>query len=123
MVPGYSKLLFLFHLKSSSKSSLLESGNEVFLCHQNSSLQVHIKAPVPRRRFSYIHVYHVGPHPQSQGFSYLFTIINRISHWTEAIPILQTAAEECAKVLLHSLIPVFGVPAVITSDRGVQFRS
>ena len=31
--------------------------------------------------------------------------------------------EECAKVLLRSWIPIFRVPAVITSDRGAQFTS
>ena len=95
---------------------------------QRSKIQSHVKAPVlqipvPGRRFSHIHVDLVGPLPQSQGFSYLFTIIDRTSRWPEAVPVLHTTAEECAKVLLRSWIPVFGVPAVITSDRGAQFTS
>ena len=31
--------------------------------------------------------------------------------------------EECAKVLLRSWIPIFRVPAVISSDRGAQFTT
>ena len=49
---------------------------------QRSKIQSHVKSPVqhipvPGRRFSHIHVDLVGPLPQSDGFSYLFTIIDR----------------------------------------------
>jgi hypothetical protein len=54
----------------------------------------------------------VGPLPASKGFIYLFTIIDRTSHWPEAIPIAAT-----------STVSRFGVPAVITSDHGTQFTS
>ena len=95
---------------------------------QRSKIQTHVKSPVlhipvPGRRFSHIHVDLVGPLPQSNGFSYLFTIIDRSTRWPEAVPLQSTTAEECAKVLLRSWIPIFGVPAVITSDRGAQFTS
>ena len=39
----------------------------------------------------------------------------------EAIPLQFTTAEDCARVLLHSWIPLFRVPSVITSDRGALF--
>ena len=79
---------------------------------QQSKIQSHVKAPVlqipvPSRRFSHIHVVLVGPLPQSQGFSYLFTIIDRTSRWPEAIPILQTTAVECAKGFAPFLDPCF----------------
>ena len=81
---------------------------------QRSKIQTHIKSPpqqiiVPGRRFSHIHVDLVGPLPQSCGFSYLFTIMDRTSGWPEAVPLQSTTAEECAKVLLRTWIPVFGV--------------
>ena len=53
----------------------------------------------------------------------LFTIVDRMSGWPEEIPLQSTTAEECAKVLLRSRIPTFGVPSVINSDRGAQFTS
>jgi len=95
---------------------------------QRSKIQTHIKSPiqpipVPGRRFSHLHVDLVGPLPQSSGFKFLFTIVDRTSGWPEAIPLQSTTAEECAKVLLRSWIPTFGVPSVITSDRGAQFTS
>jgi hypothetical protein len=95
---------------------------------QRSKIQSHVKSPVqhipvPGRRFSHIHVDLVGPLPQSDGFSYLFTIIDRSTRWPEAVPLKSTTAEECAKVILRSWIPLFGVPSVITSDRGAQFTS
>ena len=45
------------------------------------------------------------------------------SRWPEENPLQSTTAEECAKVLLCFWIPTFGVPSVITSDRGAQFTS
>ena len=95
---------------------------------QRSKVQTHVKSPVhhipvPGRRFSHIHVDLVGPLPQSCGFSYLFTIIDRSTRWPEAIPLQSTTAEDCARVLLCSWIPLFGVPSIITSDRGAQFTS
>ena len=95
---------------------------------QRIKIQSHVKSPVqhipvPGRRFSHIHVDLVGPLPQSDGFSYLFTIIDKSTRWPEAVPLKSTTAEECARVILHSWIPLFGVPSVITSDRGAQFTS
>ena len=41
----------------------------------------------------------------------------------EAVPLKSTTVEECARVILRSWIPLFGVPSVITSDQGAQFTS
>jgi transposase InsO family protein len=78
---------------------------------------------VPRRRFEHVHVDLVGPLPQSSGFSYLFTIVDRTTRWPEAIPLSSIAAADCAAALFSGWIQRFGVPSVITSDRGAQFTS
>ncbi len=78
---------------------------------------------VPHRRFSHIHVDLVGPLPSSGGFTHLFTIVDRTSRWPEAIPMVSTTASACAQALVHHWVSRFGVPAVITSDRGPQFTS
>ena len=96
-------------------------------CHQ-SKVQTHFRSPiqqilVPGWRFLHIHIDLVEPLSQSCGYTFLFTIIHRTSRWPEAIPLQFKTAEECAKVLLRSWIPTFGVPSVITSDRGAQFTS
>ena len=55
--------------------------------------------PVPARRFRHIHVDLVGPLPASKGFTYLYAIIDRTSHWPEAIPIAATATVDCANAV------------------------
>ncbi len=78
---------------------------------------------VPRRHLEHVHVDLVGPLPQSAGFSYLFTIVDRTTRWTEAIPLSSIAAADCAAALFSGWIQRFGVPSVHTSDRGAQFTS
>ncbi len=89
----------------------------------------HVQAPVqqmevPRRRFSHIHVDLVGPLPVSkEGFTHLFTVVDRSTRWPEAIPLRATPTGDCVEALISGWVARFGVPAAITSDRGVQFSS
>ena len=96
-------------------------------CQQGKiTRHVHVKPehiPVPSRRFSHVHVDLVGPLPASEGFTYLFTVIDRTTRWAEAIPLQMTSAAACARALFRGWISHFGVPAVMTSDRGTQFTS
>ncbi|KAI0208299.1 hypothetical protein LSAT2_007008, partial [Lamellibrachia satsuma] len=65
----------------------------------------------------------VGPLPHSQGYNYLFTVVDRFTRWPEAIPMVNATAECCARALLDQWISRFGVPSTIISDRGRQFES
>ena len=65
----------------------------------------------------------VGPLPSSSGYTHLLTIIDRTTRWPEAIPLSSTSSSDCARALFSSWISRFGVPIVITSDRGPQFIS
>ena len=95
---------------------------------QRSKIQSHVKSPVPSidvpgRRFSHVHLDLVGPLPSSQGFSYLLTMIDRTSRWPEAVPLSSISTESCARAFISSWVSRFGVPALLTSDRGAQFTS
>src|SRR5450830_485225 len=95
---------------------------------QRSKVSVHVQltpehVDVPKRRFSHVHVDLVGPLPQSNGFTYLFTVVDRTTRWPEAYPLSAITAADCARALFDGWIQRFGVPAVITSDRGAQFTS
>lgn len=95
---------------------------------QQSKIQTHTKAPldklkVPEKRFSHIHVDLVGPLPPSDGFTHLFTIIDRTTRWPEIIPLRSTTAKDCARALIQGWISRYGTPQDISSDRGPQFTS
>jgi transposase InsO family protein len=77
---------------------------------------------IPSRRFSHLHVDLVGPLPTSKkGESHILTIIDRSTRWVEAVPMASTTADSCALALVASWVSRFGVPALVTSDRGPQF--
>jgi transposase InsO family protein len=79
---------------------------------------------VPLLRFSHLHIDLVGPLPISaEGYTHLFTIIDRSTRWCEALPLRSTTADDCAAALISGWVARFGVPAVLTSDRGAQFTS
>ena len=79
--------------------------------------------PMPSARFEHVHVDLVGPLPPSNGFSHLLTIVDRFSRWPEAIPIPDTTTITVCRAFLYNWVARFGLPRLITSDRGAQFTS
>jgi transposase InsO family protein len=80
--------------------------------------------PVPERRFTHVHVDLVGPLPTSaEGFTYLFTMVDRSTRWLEAVPIKSMSAQVCVDTFIATWVARYGVPATITSDQGRQFTS
>ncbi len=78
----------------------------------------------PARRFTHIYVDIVGPLPVATCRSrYLFTVVDRSSHWLEALPMRDIAAAICADTLIAGWISRYGVKAQLTSNRGTQFTS
>jgi len=82
------------------------------------------KMEVPASRFSHVHVDLVGPLPPSAGgHTYLFTMVDRSTRWPEVCLMRGTSAGELVEAFIATWVTRFGVPAIITSDRGPQFMS
>ena len=86
------------------KKQVNKWAQECLTC-QTSKIKSHvrspvIKIPVPAKKFSHIHVDLVCPLLPSEGFTHLLTIIDRTTHWPEAIPMVQTSTTDSAIALI-----------------------
>ena len=100
---------------------------------QKAKVQTHTKTalarlPAPTKRFSHVHIDLVSPlNPACEGKNTLLTVIDRWTGWPEAFPMKMHGdaanSKACATMLVHQWIARWGVPDMITSDRGSQFVS
>lgn len=81
------------------------------------------KFPIPKGRFEHIHIDLVGPITPSGGCTYILTVIERFTRWTEAYPLSNISAQTVAKTLLIHYFSRFGIPHTVTHDQGTQFES
>ena len=109
------------------KSKIKEWTRNCVIC-QTSKIQQHTKSPIiaiemPTRRFRAINVDLVGPLPESNGYKYLLTIIDRFTRWPEVIPLRDIETTTVAQAFLENYVARFGICEEILSDRGSQFTS
>ena len=95
---------------------------------QKAKIHRHIRAPVkffatPDARFAHLHIDLVGPLPYSRGCTHLLTMVDRFTRWPEAVPLSDTSTPSICAALLYNWVARFGVPSLLTSDRGAQFTS
>ena len=108
------------------KQDISKWARECLPC-QRAKIQKHTVPPiseftVPAKRFQHIHMDLVSM-PQSNGYNHLLTIVDRFSRWPVAIPIPDINAETILDQFAHGWIATYGVPEIVTTDRGSQFTS
>ena len=94
---------------------------------QRAKVTKHVIPPigdfqVPNRRFQHINM-DIVVLPESHGFKYLLTAVDRFSRWPIAVPMPDMTAENVIDAFAHGWIQHYGVPVTITTDRGAQFSS
>ena len=77
---------------------------------------------VPDRRFAHLHV-DITMMPESHGFHYLLTIVDRFTRWPAAVPLRDITTESVINAFAHGWIGNYGIPQTVTTDRGSQFTS
>ena len=77
----------------------------------------------PDGRFKHIHMDLVGPLPNSDGFKYCLTMIDRFSRWPEAVPLPNIEALTVCRAFVDTWISRYGSPETLATDQGSQLIS
>ena len=110
----------------SMKQDVTRWARECLPCQQSKVVR-HVVPPVgqfdlPHRRFEHIHMDLVSL-PESNGFRYLLTMVDRFTRWPVAVPLENISTQSVMDGFAFGWVQHFGVPSTITSDNGTQFTS
>ena len=61
--------------------------------------------------------------PKANGYSCLQVWVDTFTEWIEAFPCRSEQAKEVIKILIHEIIPRFGLPRSLQSDNGSAFKA
>ena len=90
--------------------------------HRHTCLAVKFIS-MPVDRFNHVHIDVVGPLLPSGGCAYLLTMVDRYTWWPEAVPVPDVQMAMLARAFLYNWVTRFGVPRLLTSDQGAQFKT
>ena len=82
-----------------------------------SGLQRSGKYPGEDREIDFTHM------PKANGYSSLHVWVDTFTGWIEAFPCRSEQAKEVIKILIHEIIPRFGLPRSLQSDNGSAFKA
>ena len=61
--------------------------------------------------------------PKANGYSCLQVWVDTFTGWIEAFPCRSEQAKEVIKILIHEIIPRFGLPQSLQSDNSSAFKA
>jgi hypothetical protein len=77
---------------------------------------------VPAKRFNHVHIDLDRLLPVAEdGSTYILIMIDRTTRWLKAVPLRSMEAATCSDAFINTWVTHFGLPAVVTTDRGRQF--
>jgi transposase InsO family protein len=80
--------------------------------------------PLPRVPGEFIAADLTGPFPVSaEGNRYLLSVIDHCTGWVEVKPLPNKTAKGIYDFLMREYIPRFGVPGVLLTDNGAEFKN
>ncbi|KMQ81620.1 retrovirus-like pol polyprotein [Lasius niger] len=65
----------------------------------------------------------VGPLPESRGYRYCLTCVDRFTRWPEAFPMVDQKASTVTETFFSGWISRFGVQGTVSTDQGGNFES
>ena len=77
----------------------------------------------PSQKFRQLNVDIAGLLPNSNGYTYILVLVDRLSRWPVAVQMKDSRTQTIINALMHNWISLYEVPETTTSDRGSQFLS
>jgi hypothetical protein len=97
------------------------------ICQRAKRPVHHHRAPMGsvgcEKLLSRFHADHIGPFPVSNGYKYVLVFIESMSLYCELIPTVGTGVNEVVDALQDVIIPRYGCPVRILTDRHASFAS
>ena len=102
--------------------------NECNKCQETAAAPRRPNAPLkplecPKTPLDTVHIDLMGPYPSSYGQKYLVIISDAFTKFAEFTTIDTKTPENTAKAFFETWVARYGVPAVLISDRGTEWRA